>query len=467
MRRRRVDVRGSRTPPPTATPGSGAATDARRRKKKDIDRERLSLSDFLPFYAQLLILLGIGALLMATGVSLMLERTEDQWRESILGYESSGIYEARRPVQAEGRAGEILSITHRRGNTAAITGKESEGSKDTVMWFIPGNPGNPGWYRPFARHMLMDAANDLVSVEVISHASHTAKSVHSNARNAIGALNTKESGNVDFRVGLEEQVAFHTELLRQRVDRARENNKRLVVSGHSIGCWIALRALDNISSVTDAANVVGTVLITPTIHSIGLSENAFKMETLFSHMGRRVADVALFLLSLAPTSLRTTLADVYFRLAFHPSPSSLSEHLDVSEEEERMSAVRTLVSVLSDWRTLSSALFMGSEEMKQMPSSLDDPSLDLHSFIKSFLKEETAKGREGTTYDPRILFLYALNDGWIQGAVQDEVEKMQELYGENVARLLPSGVSHGFVMGQSEAVARDVTRWMIARREAS
>ncbi|KAH9128327.1 hypothetical protein LEN26_007696 [Aphanomyces euteiches] len=178
--------------------------------------------------------------------------------------------------------------------------REASNTK-TLVLMIPGNPGVPGFYEPFMRHMHQLSGQD-VEIVGLSHTGHSLPWI-----------------NNDETFDLETQVVDKLAYIQKRLER--DSSLRLVLIGHSIGGHIALRLLNHYSAQIDKL-----VLIQPTLMHIGDTPNGKRLTPIFNRYSL-VSSVVGKPIGMLPTSLKKLLVPFFVGpAAFHKPALSLVEY---------------------------------------------------------------------------------------------------------------------------------------------
>ncbi|KAF0694818.1 Aste57867_14342 [Aphanomyces stellatus] len=133
---------------------------------------------------------------------------------------------------------------------------------------IPGNPGVPGFYEPFMRHLQHLSDYDM-EVVGLSHTGHS-----------LPWINKDET--FDFETQIIDKLAY----VQKRVEQ--DSKLKLILIGHSMGSHIALRLLKHFPD-----HVEKLVLLTPTIMRIADTPRAHTLMPFLSRYDR-VADAVRY-----------------------------------------------------------------------------------------------------------------------------------------------------------------------------
>ncbi|XP_034051236.1 lipid droplet-associated hydrolase [Thalassophryne amazonica] len=202
-----------------------------------------------------------------------------------------------------------------------------------LFLIIPGNPGVVGFYKTFMQtlHQLIGYRHP---VWAISHSGHCAPPDYMDMVEDTSALT---DGDV---FGLNTQIEHKLDFLRKHVPR----ETSLVLVGHSIGCYIILEMMKRDPEL----KILKAVMLFPTIERMAQSPQGKIMTPLLCHL-RYVAYLPIFLLSLLPEVLKTSL----IKLIFGRLPSF--DH----------SIVQATVGLLSGDCAVN-GMYMGAQEMRKV-----------------------------------------------------------------------------------------------------
>ncbi|KAF3844299.1 hypothetical protein F7725_007462 [Dissostichus mawsoni] len=255
-----------------------------------------------------------------------------------------------------------------------------------VLKFGSCNPGVVGFYKTFMRtlHRKLGYHHP---VWAVSHAGHYASSA------------------AEYDVfGLDGQIEHKLAFLRRHVPR----DTRLVLLGHSIGCYIILDMMKR----NPELNILKSIMLFPTIERMAQTPQGKVMTPVLCGL-RYVAYLPLFLLSLLPEALKAGL----IRLALGGICS-----LDHT-------VVQPTVGLLSG-DCAANAMYMGGQEMKKV---LERDDLT----IKKNLEKRPTTG---------ALFSIIMTSS-------------RTFHGD--FRLCENGFRHAFVLDAGREVAQMVSEWII------
>ena len=337
---------------------------------------------------------------------------------------------------------------------------------------IVGNPGIAAFYRTFALKLwasLSGSANS-ISVLTLGHANHCADAVSADLSDACVATSVpgrasspadaardphadappppargssalqscwwalktmcnealKTSGLLTStcRVfSLEEQVQHKVAVLTQL--QALHPGCIFVLTGHSIGAWIALEVMKRSRPIRDST--VKVVGMFPTLHHIGSSPNGVRLYPLFVY-GRTIAATLLDAVSWAPRWAQRAIAGFA---------------LDNQRSRMTNEAVSSLLG-LFDGRVAHNFLFMAKEEMEQVRSA-------------------AASAVALREHQHKMEFYVGEQDPW-NAADGNEADGLRRLFPQAAVHSCTEGHSHSFVLDEISALnmASKVASWAAA-----
>lgn len=294
-------------------------------------------------------------------------------------------------IFCSGAATEVLKV----GSSVLPPGE------DVLFLIVPGNPGVVGFYETFMKtlHGMLGYA-----VWAVSHAGHCATPP---------SMDMVEDGSAAAQrdvFGLDGQIRHKLAFVQHHVPRG----TRLVLLGHSIGCYMILEMMKR----NPELKVLKAVLLFPTIERMADTPQGKVMTPLLCQL-RYLAYLPLFLLSLLPENLRALLT----RLALRGVPG-----LDPA-------AVRPVVELLSGDAAVNS-MYLGGQEMRLV------------------------LGRDNVTIRKnldRLIFYYGATDHWCPVSF---FQDMRTDFPDADVRLCDKGVRHAFVLDAGREVAQMVAGWI-------
>lgn len=275
--------------------------------------------------------------------------------------------------------------------------------ENALILVIPGNPGVVGFYGTFMQ-TLHRAFNCRFPVWAVSHAGHCAPPDHMDM-----VQDASLAAELDV-FGINGQIEHKLSFLRKHVSR----ETRLVLIGHSIGCYIILEMMKRDPEL----KVLKAVMLFPTIERMAVTPQGRVVTPLICQM-RYLSYLPVFLLSLLPESLKHSLV----RLVLGGIRS-----LD-------QTMVRPTVGLLSG-DCAANAIYMGAQEMKKV---LDRDN----ATIKKNLN--------------KLIFYYGATDHWCP---VDYFHDIKRDFPDGDFRLCESGFRHAFVLDAGAKVAQMVVDWI-------
>ncbi|KAJ5649384.1 uncharacterized protein N7484_003107 [Penicillium longicatenatum] len=356
------------------------------------------------------------------------------------------------------------------------TGAQSE--SDTTVFFVSGNPGLIGYYHPFLSLLAQNLVDE--SQPQIETKNTTKKTSFQIYGCSLGGFeippvakhesvqNAKEGHNKNHLYDLEGQIRFvHRKLVdlmhgnkRISADDAGEPKlgsdpstpapkQKVILIGHSVGAYIAMEilrrhregipnieALSSTGSATGHADssssssfdIIGGVMLFPTVKDIAHSPSGQKLTTLLSflpHLALIVSFFARILTSVLPSS---TLKSVVRSVMKDPPAHGLE----------------TTLAFLKSSGGVRQALHMAAHEMRTITS--DKWTDDVWG---------VGCGPEPTT---RLFFYFGKNDHWVAEKTRDEVIALrgrEEGLGPKMF-VCEEGLPHAFCLKHSDIMARKV-----------
>ncbi|XP_048831194.1 lipid droplet-associated hydrolase isoform X3 [Brienomyrus brachyistius] len=189
-----------------------------------------------------------------------------------------------------GAATEVLKFGQR--ELGPLEGRH--GSPPLLFLIIPGNPGLVGFYRPFMK-TLWQSFQGLHPVWAVSHAGHCVPPDSMDMTEDGPLLETHDV------FGLRGQIEHKMAFLKRHVPR----DTKLVLIGHSIGCYIILEMMKRDPQM----QVLKALLLFPTIERMAASPQGRLMTPVLCRL-RFITYLPIFLLSLLPLSLQAAIVKV-------------------------------------------------------------------------------------------------------------------------------------------------------------
>lgn len=270
-----------------------------------------------------------------------------------------------------------------------------------LFLIIPGNPGVVGFYRTFMQkiHSMFGYQHP---VWAVSHAGHC------EPPDTMDMIDSSSEAEGDV-FGLNGQIEHKLAFLRKLVPR----ETSLVLVGHSIGCYIILEMMKRDPEL----KVLKAVMLFPTIERMAQTPQGKVMTPVLCQM-RYVAYLPVFLISLLPENLKTSL----IKLVFHRLRS-----LD-------QAIIPPTVSLLSG-DCAANAMYMGGQEMREV---LERDNITIRNNLE------------------KLIFYYGATDHWCPVQYYHDI-KHDFPHGD--FRLCENGYRHAFVLDTGREVAEMVVEW--------
>jgi pimeloyl-ACP methyl ester carboxylesterase len=278
----------------------------------------------------------------------------------------------------------IVRMLSYRGNVydALLYKSVSPSSKHIII--IPGNPGVVNFYLEFAS-TIFEGFRKLCSVHVVGHGGH----------GRAGGKHTNVSDNIALK------LAYMEDLIE------RDNNTELVIIGHSLGSYMAVNLLRNIS----ARHVQSVVCLFPCMKDFKGSEGPF-LKLLRQPGLRHVAAGFVHTVSSVP----------WLR-------SAITNQKDMHDDHRQ--TLHTMLNFQSIHNILALA---------------DDESRHIVDFDWEIMRQNAAK----------ILFYFGEKDKW---APHHHYLELQAAFPEQT-HLDADGIPHAFVLGHSKAMGEKVVEFI-------
>ncbi|XP_052762494.1 lipid droplet-associated hydrolase-like isoform X1 [Mya arenaria] len=267
----------------------------------------------------------------------------------------------------------------------------------TVILVIPGNPGVIEYYDCFMEE-LYRRLEGRVPVWGVSHAGHV----------------QPPDGNQQLYDKLSYEVCTLEGQIRHKVTFIKENipaNVKLIFIGHSIGCYIILKILDQLDH-----KIKRCFMLFPTIERMAASPNGRVYTPALKYL-RWLAPFLVKGVSYLPENTKRWLIECHFKNEDIPSCTQ--------------SATLSFISPFS----VSNSLYMAHQEM-QAVDKLDVPLLTRHM--------------------PILSFYFGSCDGWCPLAYGEE---LRSRFPTGDIRTCDQGYSHAYVIDASPQMADIVSDW--------
>ncbi|KAF9447797.1 alpha/beta-hydrolase [Macrolepiota fuliginosa MF-IS2] len=275
--------------------------------------------------------------------------------------------------------------------------KKPDVPPETVVIFIPGNPGLLDFYTPFLNALYEKDATENLAIIAQTHIDHTP--------------GVYKDTNPHSRHSLTSQVHSAIEAFDATVAEFRTS--KVVVIGHSVGAWITLQVLKERPNL-----ISGIFLLFPTIAHIADTPNAKKLSNFFKPVPRRF--IARF--------------------------SHVGRHMPVwllhriVGMEWPISQVKVIRELTKSPSSIRATLRMGHEEMLQ----IREPDVAL-------LHE----------HRDRLWFYFAEHDDWVGKQKEYIINKLKPEAGSLRITYGDPKIPHAFSLNYGEEVAQQCHQWLL------
>ncbi|KAL2773646.1 lipid droplet-associated hydrolase isoform a [Daubentonia madagascariensis] len=273
-----------------------------------------------------------------------------------------------------------------------------------LIFILPGNPGFPTFYVPFAKALYF-LTNRRFPVWIISHAGHALAPKDKKVLTTSEDPNAQEIKDI---YGLSGQIEHKLAFLRTHVPK----EMKLVLIGHSIGSYISLQMLKRAPELP----VIHSFLLFPTIERMSESPRG-RIATPLLCWFRYVLYAAGYLL-------------------FKPCPQKIKSllirmGLQVMNVENEFS----LMNVLEPF-CIANAAYLGGQEMMQVVERDNET-----------IKEHLSK----------LTFYYGAVDPWCPKEYYEDIKKN---FPEGDIRLCEKNIPHAFILHFYQEMAGMVADWL-------
>ncbi|XP_043366122.1 lipid droplet-associated hydrolase isoform X3 [Dermochelys coriacea] len=265
------------------------------------------------------------------------------------------------------------------------------------------NPGLAGYYRTFIR-ALYRGLNGQYPVWVVSHAGHC------KPPSGMGMTEDTDIKELEDVFGLHGQIEHKLDFLRKNVPK----DMKLVLIGHSIGCYITLEMMKRASEL----QVLRSVLLFPTIERMAQSPQGKLLTPVLCKL-RYILYMPVCLLSFLPERVKTSMVRFVLRGLKCPDEASIVTSLNLFSVD-----------------CVANVLYMASQEMMKVVER-DSTT------IKQNLK--------------KLIFYYGVADNWCP---QQYFEEIKMDFPDGDIRLCEKGIRHAFVLDASREMAAMITDWV-------
>ncbi|KAF7784006.1 hypothetical protein Agabi119p4_171 [Agaricus bisporus var. burnettii] len=268
---------------------------------------------------------------------------------------------------------------------------------ETIVLFIPGNPGLLDFYTPFLTALQDKDLTENLAILAHAHIDHT-PGVYTRA-----SPHSRHSLTSQVQSAIEAFDALSAEFPIARV----------MIIGHSVGAWVALQVLKERSE-----DVAGVFLLFPTICHIAKTPNGRKLSTLFKPFPRRIIS-------------RLSVIGKYMPLPVLHRLVGL---------EWPINQLKVLLELIRSPQSISAALLMGHEEMLQIRD------LDVN------LLQENRH---------RLWFYFADHDDWVGKQRHHILSNFKPDSGSLRITFGEPFIPHAFCINHGEEVARQCHQWLL------
>ncbi|XP_075413175.1 lipid droplet-associated hydrolase [Tenrec ecaudatus] len=273
-----------------------------------------------------------------------------------------------------------------------------------LILIIPGNPSFISFYLLFAK-ALFSLINRRFPVWIISHAGH---SYIPKDKKILAASDDSNAQKIKDIYGLRGQVEHKLAFLRTHVPK----ETKLVLIGHSVGCYINLQMLRRVPELP----VIRSVMLFPTVERLAETPRG-KFATPILCWLRYVLDVICYtILKPVPEFIKSFLLKITLKVK------------NIPKECFSLSPLEPFC--------LANALYLGAQEMKQILKR-DDETIQKHL--------------------SKLTFYYGTIDKWCP---MEFYEDMKKNFPEGDIRLCEKKMGHDFIMGWSQEMAELVADWL-------
>lgn len=289
----------------------------------------------------------------------------------------------------------------------------------TLIVFVPGNPGSLGLYHDFLEKLFRQISSFsyddknhptilAISHNDFDHPEHVGYKIEHRIRLDESDFNLVEKG---FSNRFKDTDPYHIELqvfnkllILKRLLRIDLSDCKLIFVGHSIGCYVIMRLLQD---KTIAAAHIQSIFLHPALENMAITPKGMRFDRIFWLKLDYVGHTFAFMLhNLLPQRAKLAIARWFCPQEFMQSASSL---------------VLESLTHLACFKTFRALVRMAKSEL-------------------TLIKEIDAERWLGS-HIPKLKMIFAINDGWVN-----------EDYRIHLRRLFPSlwieeqAVPHAFIM---------------------
>ncbi|KAK9456776.1 hypothetical protein V1511DRAFT_520699 [Dipodascopsis uninucleata] len=325
---------------------------------------------------------------------------------------------------------DIPSVRSTTSNSAAPTQPDAP-AEDGMIFFIPGNPGLPQYYTVF-----FDLLRDLLPswrIVCASQAGCYTLNTYSKSEN-----NDKHSRFYN----LDDQISHKILLLKEfakKYDYINNSQKKIVLIGHSLGCWLLQRLVVGLHSDNPGIKITSAILLFPTIRSISESPHGLFLTRILKYLPRLpvMGSTGSNLLSKLPLSTRRTLIKYVMK--------NPPEH-----------AVESTDAMISSSGVVYQVLQLAKEEMEK----IDEEGQD----IISLFWDGTYSSSPLETADDKIniILYFAQEDHWVGSHTRNEIIEAHSSRDNVTVQMATDedNCSHSFCINDNEIMANHVSEWI-------
>ncbi|OJZ82739.1 hypothetical protein ASPFODRAFT_63918 [Aspergillus luchuensis CBS 106.47] len=316
-----------------------------------------------------------------------------------------------------------------------------------IVYFISGNPGLISYYYPFFT-FLSDKLQSLSSSK--QKKDHHQFYIHGHS--LAGFEVQPQSPLPTHYHNVEDQIQFIQHKLDSFVQATTTTQSsstvrrpRVIIMGHSVGTYIAMEVIrrhrERQTSTTDF-DIIGGVMLFPTVMDIASSPSGKKLTTLLSlipHLALIVSIFARILTTLLPDFALRALIKLF--MADPPSQ-----------------AVDTTCAFLKSKRGVRQALHMAADEMRTITT--DKWSDDVWGIASSGENTNDKVHNDDNSSTSRMFFYFGRNDHWVAEKTREEIiqakAKSSSMVGGPTMVVCEDGLPHAFCLRHSEVTAGKV-----------
>ncbi|XP_066091289.1 lipid droplet-associated hydrolase isoform X1 [Saccopteryx bilineata] len=273
-----------------------------------------------------------------------------------------------------------------------------------LVFIITGNPGFSAFYVPFAK-AIYSSINRRFPVWVVSHGGHVLTPKDKKILATIDDPNGQESKDT---YGLRGQVEHKIAFLRAHVPK----EIKLVIVGHSIGCYISLQIL----KLAPELPIIHSFLLFPTIERMSESPNGRIATPLLCWLRYALYLPAYLLLKPCPGMIKSWLIRMVL------------QRMNLQTEF-------SLLNVCEPF-CLVNAAYLGAQEMMQVVKRDNE-----------IIKEHLSK----------LTFYYGTIDRWCPTEYYEDIKKD---FPDGDIRLCEKKIGHAFILSSSQDMADVVADWL-------